>query len=107
MSEREVGREGAAQTLNSSVSTALQYSKTESVPEFENADGTAIFCAVIIAAFDILNSRARYDKDTNEIGIHADNIIKVQMQVVHIINYLKNLTTTSDTNTLTVLQNKS
>ena len=47
----------AAQTLSSSVASALEFLKNEGHPDFADADGTIKFIRVIDRLFDLLNSR--------------------------------------------------
>jgi hypothetical protein len=46
----------AAQVLNNSVGSVLQFCKSLGDPNFKNVDPTAEFCFMINIAFDILNS---------------------------------------------------
>ncbi|KAB0798505.1 hypothetical protein PPYR_09498 [Photinus pyralis] len=53
----------AAQTLSSSVASALLYCEKQiKLPEFQGAESTAYFCEIINNAFDLLNSRNKFSK---------------------------------------------
>ena len=84
----------SAQSLSESVSIALKSMRDDfSHESFKNVEGTAKFFSLINEAFDILNSRELYNKNSLKIGISASNIDAISSRVEYIISYIKNLKT--------------
>lgn len=82
----------AAPTVSESSSVASRYMRDElQSPEFQNVEGTAKFCSIINAGFDILNSRQRYNKNKSKNAIDANNIKEIREKVDNITEYIKGL----------------
>lgn len=52
----------AAHTLSASVANAMNFLKTENIPEFEDSEATIKFIYIIDRLFDFMNSRNPFAK---------------------------------------------
>lgn len=76
-----------------STSDALKYCKDDlQLPEFKDIEGTATFSRNINDAFDILNSRELFSKDTSKVGISKQNISSITKKAEEIVAYVQGLT---------------
>lgn len=79
----------AAQTLSSSVSSALMF--CEELKLMSGCKATAEFCKIFNDAFDILNCRNKLGKDDYSIPINNNNINKIKMFLNAFKLYVENL----------------
>lgn len=69
----------AAQTLSNSVAKALAYLREDlQLPDFKNSEATEQFCLIINEAFDILNSRNKFNTDPQKMPISDCNIHNIR-----------------------------
>ena len=81
----------AAQTLSSSVATAIDFLRTEAaLPEFEGSEHTTKFIRMIDMAFDMLNSRNPHAKGYKS-SVTCENFQLWSNQCEKIITYLLSL----------------
>lgn len=79
----------AAQTLSSSVSSALVF--CEELRLISGCKATAEFCKIYNDAFDILNCRNKLAKGDYSIPIHNNNINKIKTFLDAFKLYVENL----------------
>jgi len=64
----------AAQMLSNSVAKALAYLRDDLLlPNFENSKATEKFCLIINEAFDVSNSRNKFNTDPQKMPISDSN----------------------------------
>lgn len=81
----------AAQTLSSSVATAIEFLK-QYCPEFCDSEATIIFIRVIDRVFDFMNSRNPFGKGFHQ-PITRNNLNALETMIIEKINYLFSLRT--------------
>jgi len=82
----------AAQTLSSSVATALEICETDlELKKFEGASATARFCKIVNDCFDLLNSKNIFNKNSGKAPISRENLEEMKIRVDVSVNYMKNL----------------
>lgn len=62
----------AAHTLSASVANAIDFLRTENIPEFQGSEATIKFIHVIDRLFDFMNSRNPFGKGFNKPIVRAD-----------------------------------
>lgn len=83
----------AAQTLSNSVAKALLYLREDlHLPDFINSEATEKFCYIVNEAFDILNSRNKFNTDPHKMPISECNIHEMRRKIANIEKYLASLT---------------
>lgn len=83
----------AAQTLSNSVAKALAYLREDlQLPDFQNSEGTEKFCSIINEAFDLLNSRNKFNTDPQKMPISESNIHDIRRKIADIERYIISLT---------------
>jgi len=83
----------AGQTLSNSVAKALAYLRDDlQLQDFENSEATEKFCLIINEAFDILNSRNKFNTDPSKMPISDSNIDSIRGKIANIETYIKSLT---------------
>lgn len=82
----------AAQTFSKSVADALIFMKQTFPQDFANVDATVKFCETINNIFDILNTRRKFEKNTDlKTCITQENYETIEKKVDEYINYIKSL----------------
>jgi len=82
----------AAQTFSKSVADALIFMKQKFPQDFANVDATVKFCETINNIFDILNTRRKFEKNTDlKTCITQENYETIEKKVDEYINYIKSL----------------
>lgn len=81
-----------AQTLSESVSTALTFASQCYPLQFNLPEETALFCSTFNNAFDLLNVRSKFCKQTEyKIALTSETFDNLKINADNIIKYIKQL----------------